>query len=49
MKKSIVFPQPSLTIPTQFNNCWTPEKQIIWLYKKCVELEERIEKLEKKA
>lgn len=37
---------PQLVIPSSFQNCLTYEKQILWLYSKIEELEERIAELE---
>jgi|GEM_PF-4279901 len=37
---------PQLVIPSSFQNCLTYEKQVLWLYKKIVELEERVAELE---
>ena len=37
---------PQLVIPSTFEQCITYEKQILWLYHKHKENEERIEELE---
>ena len=38
-----------LVIPESFQECYTYELQLLYLYKKIVELETRIEELEKKG
>lgn len=37
-----------LVIPQSFENCYTYEKQLLWLYRKYTELEKRVKELEKK-
>lgn len=37
-----------LFIPKVFDDCYTYEKQLLWLYNKVTELEARVEELENK-